>query len=295
MFISGLAALWALLSGISSFRTLTDDESKQIPHLRTISLILGIVYMIAFVIECFGIMAATLQRAAMVRIYSFLSILSSLLILGGSLTQTIIHFTMKDELLNLCTTDATGDTVFFGFGFWGPSRKDTLDSNEAANWCKNEWDHDSWSDILALLLEIVLALFFVAITFAYYAQVMDPTSPVNNTRIPPNQTRPAYQPEHYNPPYTTYPPPPGAPPYVDQGFVPPYDANKPPGYAARDGKFEGDHDAKSFGGDHKYGDDEDLKEDPFSDFDGPSRKGVSPGYEERDLTSRPRPGDRDTF
>jgi len=286
LFTCALAGFWALLSGINAFRLLGASESKNIPHLRTVLLILGIMYMIAVAIESFGMTAAAIQRAAMVRLYSFLSILTSLLILGASLTQTVVHFTMKTALINQCTSDTTGETVFLSWGFWGSSRTTTLDAQDANAWCQDSWDHDSWADILSFILELVVAVLFVSIAFAYYRQLVDPTSPVNASRAPSNQVM-MHPYQGYNNGDRFYPPP--EPPvhqdYYDQQFAPPYDGNKLPGYASERGsKLEGDFDVK-----------QDDKADPFSDFDGPSRKNPSPGYEERDLTSRPRPGERDTF
>lgn len=166
--------------------------------------------------------------------------------------------------------------------------------------CQNLWDRDTWSEIISLLATTcqcyfyssyravnsnapVLAAFFSAIAFGYYRQVLDPTSPANATRAPSSQVRMDAFPSHYNPPYNAsvpnlgyndyssqprYAPPAGAPPghEHDDSFVPPYDG-KPPGYA-----YDGKHD---------YGMDD--NKDPFSDSG------------ERDVTSRPAPGGRDTF
>jgi hypothetical protein len=99
-------------------------------------------------------------------------------------------------------------------------------------------------------------MLFVGIAFAYYRQVMDPTSPVNASRVPSTQFRAEGYPERYNPPFANGPfyPPPGLPPNhgdhgdYDQGFVPPYDGNKLPEYG-----YEED-----YGGGKKYGDKKDL-------------------------------------
>lgn len=112
------------------------------------------------------------------------------------------------------------------------------------------------------------------IAFAYYRQVLDPTSPANARRTPPsaqhNMAAAAQQPptfpEHYNPPYMAYDapfappagPPPGqySSPYgPPQG--PPPDFGKPPMYTA--------------GSDEHLRDIKDDKDDPFSDFDGTSQ------------------------
>jgi len=234
--ISGLASLWALLLAIGSFKLHSDVGSGNIPHLGIIALILGILFMVGLAIELFGVIAALMQRAVMVKAFAYLSILSSILILGGNMTQIVVHFTMKNNLINECTSATTGDVVYYGWGILGPSRQTTLSANEAKIWCNDAWNHDSWADIVIFVIELLLAILFVSIVFAYYRQVIDPTSPVNASRMPLSQFRAEGYPEQYNPPYTNgpfYPPPPGPPPNhgdYDQGFVPPYDENKLPDY-----------------------------------------------------------------
>lgn len=142
------------------------------------------------------------------------------------------------------------------------------------------------------------------IAFAYYRQMLDPSSPANASRAPSSQVRRGAFPTHYDPPYNAsvpnlgydapytssggYAPPPGPPPqgHLDEQFAPPYEHGdgKLPGYGA------------GFGDDMKDMDTKDSKEDPFSDFDGPSAPAAARMPEvERDVTSRPGPGGRDTF
>jgi len=245
-------------------------------------------YMVACVIELFGIMAALTQRLPLIRMYALGSVLSVLLVTGGSLIGVVLHFVFKNDLIKECTTISTGDDVDFRFGLWGPSVHDTLTADEAASFCRRGWDHDSWSNIVGLLIEILLGVMFSAIAFAYYRQMQDPTSVANAFRAPSNQMRGgnAY-PQHYNPPYNAsvpnlgygtgpaaYAPPAGPPPQFGAGYSND-DLGKPPGY-------EG---GSSFGHDMK----DDSKEDPFADFEASSHP------HERDVTSRPRPGEHDTF
>lgn len=132
--------------------------------------------------------------------------------------------------------------------------------------------------------------------FAYYRQLLDPTSPANAHRAPSSQVRMDNYPQHYNPPYNAsvpnlgygynapyaggpytgqpYAPPRGPPPAHDDSFIPPYD-NKPPGYT---------------GGDENGGYGNNDSKDPFADFDGPAKPG-----NERDVTSPPGPDGRNTF
>lgn len=117
----------------------------------------------------------------------------------------------------------------------------------------------------------VFGLLFTAIAFAYYRQVLDPTSPANSSRVPSNRPRRDDYPTHYNPPYdgTSY-----APVYLPSSGAPPDDA-KPPEYKrASYLSFEGDKNAK--------------EDDPFSDYDGPSVPMPTYWVEDRDVTSPPR-------
>jgi len=75
LFISSLAGLWALISGVNAFRLLGQADSGNIPHLRTIALILGILYMIAVVIETFGVAAALTVHASCCFVVLFLFLL----------------------------------------------------------------------------------------------------------------------------------------------------------------------------------------------------------------------------
>ncbi|TFK32413.1 hypothetical protein BDQ12DRAFT_692547 [Crucibulum laeve] len=288
-----LGGLWTLFSGIGFFRSAGVDKLNNAPHLSTFSIVLGALYMGVTAIEAFGLFAAATQKVPFIRIYAFLTALATLIVIVAGLMRTVIHFTLKNEILGACTNINDGSTIVY-YGFWGPVFRDTLDREDAADWCKRSYDHDSWAEILAFLITSVLAAFFTAVAFSYYRQALDPTSVANASRAPANQARMNAYPSHYNPPYPgpnsgygynvpysgqpyagqpQFAPPPGPPPGNNDRFVPPYDANgKPPGY-------EGDGKA-GYGG-------QDDKDDPFADHQGMSG--------ERDVTSRPGPFGRDTF
>ncbi|KAK7052978.1 hypothetical protein VNI00_004299 [Paramarasmius palmivorus] len=183
---------------------------------------------------------------------------------------------MKSDIINECTNIATGqEVVFYPFGFWGPSQYRFIDANDARNWCNRAWSHDSWAEIVALLILLFLSGLFTTVAFAYYRQVLDPTSPANVTRVP---ARTEVWATHYNPPYSgpyngpyngqPYPygqgPYNGQPQYGQGPYAPPSgpppvnreeDSNKPPGYIGGDGAAGA-----------AYGRD---KENPFADFDEP--------------------------
>lgn len=285
--VAFLAGLWTLFSAIGFFRNVSIEKDHNAPKVSTISIALGALYMGVAVIEAFGIFAAATQKLPFIRIYAFLTALVALIVIAAGLTRTIVHFVLKNEILNSCNAINEGSSIVY-YGFWGPVHRDDLTPAEVADWCKRSFDRDSWGEPLAFLFTSVCAVFFAAIAFSYYRQVLDPSSPANASRAP--QARAGNFPSHYNPPYDAnaygapyggqpyfgqprYAPPPGPPPRGDDPFVPPYEG-KPPGY---------------LGGDTKgYGSDDDSKDDPFAD-EGGSRR------EERDVTSRSSPGGRNAF
>ena len=176
--------------------------------------------------------------------------------------------------------------------------------------CNNAWNRDSLDEILFLIFEIsayipchppphllpirsctiafhassVIAIFFTVIAFAYYHQVLDPTSAANVSRAPANFASgapgPYPYPDHYNRPYDTeagaynsnpyapypsyeqpqpqYAPPPGPPPsHTEMGY------GVGMGAKERSVKEDNESDMTKF-------------EDPFADFDGPSKPKTPP-------------------
>jgi len=227
--------------------------------------------------------SATTERVGLVRIYTLLASLATLIVVGTGLTRIVTHFVWKNDILSECTALASNNRVV-DYGFWGSFKADSLSPADAAAWCLRYWDRGSWVDIITFLILTFLGVLFTSLAFAYYRQLLDPTSAANASRAPSNQLRTGDFPTHYNPPYNAavpnlsysygagpYAPPSGPPPGHDDAFVPPYDS-KPPGYSGGDMKgFDAD--------------DKDSK-NPFSDFDGPT---------ERDVTSRPYPGGPESF
>jgi len=289
---ASLSALWTLLWAISEFQDINIDKGQHLSKLATFDIVLGVMYMIVCVIEIFGIVAGVTQRLMLIKGYAMLSILSCITVIAAGLVGVVLHFIFKNDLINECTTLATGVDVDFKFGWFGPAVHDTLSPAEAASFCKNGWDHDSWSTIVSLLIEIILGVLFSMFAFAYYRQSLDPTSAANAMRAPSNQIRGQGYPQHYNPPYnasvpnlgygngpSAYAPPAGPPPQFEGAGYSVDDLGKPPGYEG------GDYGSKFHGSDSDRDLKEDHKEDPFADFEGNTK----------DVTSRPRPGDRDEF
>jgi len=258
LFIAFLTGLWSFLWAVSSFRLATEESVDKVPGLKTTALSLGILYTVSAITQGFGLAAVSMRKLNLVKIYAFGSVLAALCILGGSLTQVVIHYLQKKALISVCTDNTTGDTVFYSWGIWGPVSRTTLSATDAARWCDRAWNRGAWSNILSFLIELCLAAFFLYIIFGYYKQLLDPSSPANTVRVQNQYPLGAYPQQPYAGGYEhnpNFPPPQGPPPgpygqRFDQPFVPPYDSTKLPAY---DGSVP------------KYGDTKDGDEDPFSD------------------------------
>lgn len=259
LFIAFATGLWAFLWAISSFRLVTDPNVGEVPGLKVAALSMGILYTIATIVQLFGLFAVSMRKLSLVRIYAFGSILTALCVLAGSLTQIIVHFAQKKALLAVCTSDTTGDTIFYSWGIWGPVSSTTLSQTDAAQWCNDAWNRASWRNILSLLIQICVAAFFLFVIFGYYKQLQDPNSAAHGYRIRNQYPLGTYPQEQY----VGFPPPQGPPPAaygLDQPFVPPYDSAKLPTY---DGSQRNYNDTKDGDGLLKNGDD-----DPFGDHRG---------------------------
>ncbi|KAJ2916228.1 hypothetical protein MD484_g4191, partial [Candolleomyces efflorescens] len=240
--VAFLGGIWSLFAAIGFYRNVPYYNRQGASSLAIISIILGSIYTLVCAIEAFGLYAAATQRLGPVRIFAWLQGLAFVLVAGIGLTRVIIHFTMKNTIINSCINAVDGGTYVYS-GFWGPITSGRIDTITATNWCNRSWDRGSWSEIIAFLATAFLAALFASVAFGFYRQLLDPSSVANAWRAP---VRTDAFPSHYAPPYSAgqpYPPPhhapytpAGAPPYG--GYQnqwappagPPPDENKPPGY-----------------------------------------------------------------
>lgn len=248
-----MGAIWSLAWVVASFRELQVTENGTYSKLAPLAIVQGVLYSVGLAIEMFGIYSSLTQRAWMVRMYAFLSGIAGLLVVGVGLMRCITHFTYKGELIGECIAISQNGEVDTAFGIWA-SNPGQMDLNDATSYCNDEWSHDSWSEIAAIIFEIIVCLLFTSAAFAYYRQVVDPMSPANALRAPSNQARMDLFPPHYNRPYD----PEYQPAYAPPLGPPPSDA-KPPDYTYAGGEYG-----------HGFEKDDKKEADPFSDYEGPS-------------------------
>ncbi|PFH50824.1 hypothetical protein AMATHDRAFT_60266 [Amanita thiersii Skay4041] len=277
VFTTSLGSIWALIMATGYLRNYNVDRVDDIRQLATLCLAQGIMYMGVFAIELYGLISAILNKQRLVRVYAYASIISVLTVMAGNLWDIVIHFKLKNEIIKLCSELLDDHEVIY-FGLFGPQVYYTISQDDANRYCRQAWNHDSWSDIVYFIIISLVSIMFTVVAFSYLHQLMDPTSAANAGRAPSSQARINGYPSYYNPPYnmpyngpydgqhhgyqTGYPqyaPPPGPPPNVtrDEPFTPPKDSDwdkdgRPPSYVG---------DGLGYGAGLKNDD----KNDPFSE------------------------------
>ncbi|KAF8497489.1 hypothetical protein F5888DRAFT_1698412 [Russula emetica] len=170
--------VWTLTFSISAFQEISTDNSQRQKKLASLSIVLGSLYIGAAAIFLFGVFAAasvrrlltalnhsqiphaTMQRRlALIRIFSFLSAAAAVIIIASGFLRTIVHFMLKSSLISECTALATGQNVVTVWGVWNSGPDQRLTPTEANQFCRNAWNHDSFSEILWLIIEISASSF----------------------------------------------------------------------------------------------------------------------------------------
>jgi len=259
-----LGAIWSISCSVSLFQEQGTDKSHNQKKLATFAIVLGSLYTVVAAMLIFGVVAAATKRLALIRIFSFLSVVVTVIVISTGFLRTIIHFMLKNDLISECTSIATGQEGVVLWGVWSSNPGETLTQPEAAQFCQKAWSHDSFAEIFWLICEIVFMPLLTWVAFAYAHQESALAARGVPSRLPANYT-PAYGagtgyaagsestvtlPEvRYD---QSYAPPPGSPP--------PFDKTLP-----------------MYGGDEMDKKDTDsmktaVAEDPFADFEGYPRR-----------------------
>jgi len=243
-----MAAIWSGVWGINAFENISPD-SQNVKSLVPFDIILGSLYIGVTAIEIFGAISAFLQNLALIRLYSLLTLIAALLVSGAEMLRIVIHFKFKSTIISQCITFVMSDNDDDGIGFFGSHHANGLSQADATSFCNQAWNHDTFADIAWFIISIILTLLFSSIAFAYYNQLLDPSSA--STRMPRNRNRQQdnFPLETFTPslPYNSnqegtsrYNPPPGPPP-SESPFAPPYEASKLPKYGySEDGHAKDD-------------------------------------------------------
>jgi hypothetical protein len=239
--------------------------------LKTLTLVQGILFLIAGGIEVIGSLAALLEKIVLARIYAAATPISLGLTGASQLMAVIAHYTHQTDIINACTTYNTGRTDASYSSTWllwpsSSSDQDTaLTQQQASDGCTSNWKNGKSGVILALIIILFIGCLFMVLSFIYLRELVDPSSLRTRRRRNQQVEQVPLSQYAYNGggQYPAYAPPPGPPPsqegygYTAGGAAPmPYAAGYglPPKYERGDSPFSArDADAKELDGPYGYG------------------------------------------
>ncbi|KAG8962859.1 capsule-associated protein CAP1, partial [Tulasnella sp. 419] len=162
----------------------------------------------------------------MVKIYTMLSVLAALIVLGAEITRVALYFAAKRNLINDCAQEANGITIGGWNSVWGGSWSTTLTGPAAQEWCEDRWERGVWGAIVWLIVVVVLGWLFASMAFSYYHQLLSPhtVAPSQAFRMGAFNSHQPYGQSPYNPQGGYQYPAPRPGPQED--YVPPYDPHK---------------------------------------------------------------------
>lgn len=136
-------------------------------------------YMLSFAIEVYGIVSVSLQRMGLIRVYLYLTLVTSLLLISAGVLKGISYFSFADELVLQCITLAIEGRGWQKSLFRGrpwPGSEVPYPEQLAHKQCGYAWVHHSWNHIAAVFLfYIIPAIVYYVLVYTYYRQTVDPT------------------------------------------------------------------------------------------------------------------------
>jgi len=142
-----------------------------------VSLALGAMYIIASVIEIYGVISVSMQRLNMIRIYLYSSLLACVLVMGAGVLNGISYFSFAEELVLECVSLASDGRGYQKSLFhdhpW-PVSAFPLTVQDAHKHCVYAWVHQSWYQVSSVFLFSVFpALIYFGLVYAYYQQTVN--------------------------------------------------------------------------------------------------------------------------
>jgi hypothetical protein len=175
--VAGLNALRFAFAAYNAFQDAAVDHLEEADNLFLVSLALGAMYIIASVIEIYGIISVSMQRLNLIRLYLYFSLLACVLIIGAGVLNGISYFAFGEELVLECVmlaTDGLGyrKSVFRG-QLW-PISGFHLTVHDARNQCVYAWVYQSWFQVTSVFLFSVFpAVIYYVLVYAYYRQTIN--------------------------------------------------------------------------------------------------------------------------
>jgi len=134
-------------------------------------------YIIASVIEIYGVISVSMQRLNMIRIYLYFTLVACVMVISAGVLNGISYFTFAEELMLECVSLATEGRGYQKSLFrdrpW-PVSVFPLMVYEARKQCVYAWVHQSWFQVSSVFLFSVFpAMIYFGLVYAYYRQTIN--------------------------------------------------------------------------------------------------------------------------
>ncbi|PPQ76593.1 hypothetical protein CVT26_012783 [Gymnopilus dilepis] len=171
---------------VRSLPMLMQSRTEGAHNLFRVSIALGVMYMISFVIELYGIIGVSLQRLSLVRAYLYLTLLASVLIISAGALNGIAYFSFAEELMRECVSLATEGRAYekslFRSRPW-PGSVYAVSKRLARKQCIYSWITQSWFQVASVFLfSFIPAVIYYIMVYTYYRQTIDPNHHANLVR-----------------------------------------------------------------------------------------------------------------
>jgi len=174
--VAGLNTLRFVFAAYNAFQDAAVDGLEEADNLFLVSLALGAMYIIASVIEIYGVISISMQRLNMIRIYLYFSLLACVMVISAGILNGISYFTFAEELVLECVSLATDGRGYqkslFHDSPW-PVSVFPLMEHDAHKQCVHAWVDQSWYQVLSVFLFSVFpAMIYFCLVYAYYQQTI---------------------------------------------------------------------------------------------------------------------------
>jgi len=184
--VAGLNGLRYAFAAHNAFQDALVDDAESVENLAKVSIALGVMYMISFLIELYGIIGVSQQRLSLVRAYLYLTFLASALVIGAGVLNGVSYFMFAEDLMWECMSLATEgrgyEKSLFRSHPW-PGSVFPMSKIDARRQCVYAWVHQSWSQVACVFLfSVIPAAIYYVMVYTYYRQTIDPKHHANLVR-----------------------------------------------------------------------------------------------------------------
>ncbi|PWN21839.1 hypothetical protein BCV69DRAFT_156942 [Microstroma glucosiphilum] len=142
LFTTSISILYLVFSAAVSLRSL--NQTGETGKLKTFDVILGILLLVAAVVELLGLSAAWTSRLSWATLYARASTIALALVVGAEVVGIVEHYVAKTDLIAGCTTRNTGtnsdtDSSWWLWGSGSDGASTTMTAAEAQAYCEARW------------------------------------------------------------------------------------------------------------------------------------------------------------